>query len=147
MLRLLLTGLLIVFLAGCQHLAGGSSPVESYRVKSWQALSTKRFADILKSASVEGQRWVNSPELFAFHFLNLSAAKNYRIDYSANRSEDNSLSTLLIIRDGFLDDSVRGDAHQFTLQKNDNGWRVSAVKRAIRCWRNDPGFYSHRLCI
>jgi hypothetical protein len=45
---------------------------------------------------------------------------------------------IVCIRDGFLDDSVRGDWHELDLRRLPDGtWRVNEARIAIRCWRTE----------
>jgi len=47
-----------------------------------------------------------------------------------------SASRLTVLRDGLLDDSVRGVRWEISLEKTSAGvWRIMQVKRAWRCWR------------
>ena len=51
-------------------------------------------------------------------------------------SEAPSSSRLTVLRDGLMDDSVRGARWDITLEKTTAGvWHIQAVKRAWRCWR------------
>lgn len=72
-----------------------------------------------------------------------------QIIYQYNDSpESMDKTTVTIIRDGYLDDSVRGERWDIKLQKQSTGkWRTSSVTVASRCW---PGRghedYSKALC-
>jgi hypothetical protein len=51
-------------------------------------------------------------------------------------SEAPSGSRITVMRDGLLDDSVRGERWDIRLEKAASGvWRIAEVKRAWRCWR------------
>jgi hypothetical protein len=51
-------------------------------------------------------------------------------------SESPSASRVTVLRDGLLDDSVRGERWDITFSRNANGaWTIKEVKRAWRCWR------------
>jgi len=51
-------------------------------------------------------------------------------------SEAPSASRLVVLRDGLLDDSVRGVRWDITLKKTTAGvWSIKEVKRSWRCWR------------
>jgi uncharacterized protein len=53
-------------------------------------------------------------------------------------SEAPSASRITVLRDGFLDDSVRGVRWEIGLEKTAaNVWRIKEVKRAWRCWRGE----------
>jgi len=54
-------------------------------------------------------------------------------------SEAPAESRVTVIRDGLLDDSVRGERWDIKFQRTATGqWRISEVMRAWRCWRG-PG--------
>ena len=49
-----------------------------------------------------------------------------------------SASRVTIIRDGLLDDSVRGERWDIALERRSPGiWEIKEVKRAWRCWRGE----------
>jgi hypothetical protein len=54
-------------------------------------------------------------------------------------AEAPSASRVTVLRDGLLDDSVRGDRWDIVLEKTPAGaWKIKEVKRAWRCRRGDP---------
>jgi len=145
--KILFSAFILTTLWGCNTLRNNAAFNQSLEVQSWEILPVTRFANIVKSARVEKRPWVKSPALYASHLLNLSGVKAYRVDYVADRGESNTLSTILIYRDGFLDDSVRGDVHEFELKKIAGGWQIQQVRRAIRCWRNNQDHYALQRCL
>jgi hypothetical protein len=51
-------------------------------------------------------------------------------------SEAPSASRVTVLRDGLLDDSIRGERWDVVLARSDAGtWRITEVRRAWRCWR------------
>jgi hypothetical protein len=51
-------------------------------------------------------------------------------------SEAPSTVRVTVIRDGLLDDSVRGERWDIVLRRTANGaWIIGEVRRAWRCWR------------
>ena len=46
-------------------------------------------------------------------------------------------STVHVIRDGLLDDSVRGDRWEIALERDADAWSIRHVKRAWSCWRGE----------
>lgn len=45
---------------------------------------------------------------------------------------------ITVVRDGLMDDSVRGERLDIALQRTATGvWRIAEVKRAWRCWRGE----------
>jgi hypothetical protein len=62
--------------------------------------------------------------------------------------ESPSASRVTVLRDGLLDDSVRGERWDITFARNAKGaWTVKEVKRAWRCWRGpQTDRFSATLC-
>lgn len=55
-----------------------------------------------------------------------------------DRGDSPSVTRVTVMRDGLLDDSVRGDRWEITLERTSSGiWRIREVKRAWRCWRGE----------
>jgi hypothetical protein len=53
-------------------------------------------------------------------------------------SEAPSASRVTVLRDGLLDDSIRGERWDISLERTSAGaWRIREVKRAWRCWRGE----------
>ncbi len=69
------------------------------------------------------------------------------VDMTGDEKADFNRVTVIVVRDGFQDDSVRGDWHEFTLLRAaDDAWTVDAARRAYRCWRGTFKGYSDHLC-
>jgi len=116
-------------------------------VKSWEVLETKTFNKKIQQGYLSGLSWVTKPELYVFNLFELSNLKKVSYEYSVDNTENPENIEISIIRDGFLDDSVRGDIQQIKLKKNHEGkWEVLYAKRAINCWRNKTLVYSSEEC-
>ena len=63
-------------------------------------------------------------------------------------SEAPSASHITVVRDGLLDDSVRGERWDIVLERTGAGrWTIKEVKRAWRCRRGEPtDRFATRLC-
>jgi uncharacterized protein len=64
-------------------------------------------------------------------------------------SEAPSASHITVLRDGLLDDSVRGVRWDIVLKKTTTGvWRIKEVKRAWLCWRGgeQPDLFATMSC-
>jgi uncharacterized protein len=63
-------------------------------------------------------------------------------------SEAPSASRITVLRDGLMDDSVRGVRWDIALEKTAaNVWRIKEVKRAWRCWRGEqPDRFAAARC-
>jgi hypothetical protein len=58
-------------------------------------------------------------------------------------------STVTVVCDGFLDDSIRGTWNELHLARTQAGaWEVTRAYRAYRCWRGPHGrSYSAEPCL
>ena len=55
-----------------------------------------------------------------------------------NRVEGADSATVVMIRDGFQDDSVRGDWHEVVFERQPDGtWRIAEARVAYRCRRGE----------
>jgi hypothetical protein len=53
-------------------------------------------------------------------------------------SESPSACRFTVLRDGLIDDSVRGDRWDIALEKTaENVWSIQQVRRSWRCWRGE----------
>jgi hypothetical protein len=53
-------------------------------------------------------------------------------------SEAPSVTRITVVRDGLMDDSVRGERWDITLERTTASlWRIREVRRAWRCWRGE----------
>jgi len=116
-------------------------------VTSWQEVEAEPFNDkILKSYNA-GLAWARKPELYVFNLFDITNLKHMSYEYSADNIEEPKNIKITIIRDGFLDDSVRGDIQRMNLAKNTNGiWEIKIIKKAVSCWRTNKVTYSAKAC-
>ena len=63
-------------------------------------------------------------------------------------SEAPSVSRITVLRDGLMDDSVRGVRWDIALEKTaENAWRIREVRRSWRCWRGEKtNMFASKLC-
>ena len=101
----------------------------------------------IQQAYKENLTWVSNPELYVFNLIDLTNLRKIVYEYSADNIESPQKINISIMRDGFLDDSVRGDIQKIKLSKNSNGkWEVITIKKAISCWRTEKLIYSSKPC-
>ena len=78
----------------------------------------------------------NWPEDTEFREMWDSTSSEIEVVFASGESSDGARVTVL--RDGFVDDSVRGDAHRIELKRQaDDSWRPVAAEIFLRCWRGD----------
>jgi hypothetical protein len=79
-----------------------------------------------------------SPLDIALKIAGKSEAATQHIVQMNDRGEAPSRSSVTLLRDGFLDDSIRGERWDIALEKTPAAaWKIGEVKRAWRCRRGD----------
>ena len=65
-----------------------------------------------------------------------------------DRSESPQASRITVLRDGLMDDAVRGERWDIALEKTaKNVWRIKEVRRSWRCWRGEQtNRFASKLC-
>ena len=130
---------------------GAAQPAESVLLPLWGTgleIDLSEFnAGLPRDAS-----WIRDPLLVASRFVAGwpqngsedgefremwdSTSSDIEIGFASGESRDRARVTVL--RDGFGDDSVRGDAHRIELRRQaDESWQPVAAEMFRRCWRGD----------
>jgi hypothetical protein len=117
-------------------------------IESSRLIDGSVFNDSIAAAVREGRRWPRDPIRVAQEFIGYVGPRSVYItreDYPGERADS---TTVIIIEDGHLDDSLRGTWHRFRLARStDDTWYIAEVRRAYRCWRgHHPDSYSRELC-
>jgi heat shock protein HslJ len=98
----------------------------------------QRFADRVRGAADEGERWTRDPIRVALALIDSRGAPRVDVSRRDDRGEAPTSTLVVVDEDGFLDDSVRGVRSQVLLAPAPDGsWRVLAVTVVTRCWRDD----------
>ena len=151
MMRCLLLGVLI-FSVGCAQtgpqtvsIAGfGQTPPES-----WAELDLADINSRLDMAVLSDEAWPSSPLQSTLQlFGDDSDVQSVVIEEMKNRVEGADSATVMMIRDGFLDDSVRGEWFEVVFERQTDGtWRVAEARVAYRCRRGEnTSVYQGDLC-
>jgi len=147
MMKHLFLGLLII-LAGCAQ-AGSRPEFARTPPESWAELDLGELNGRLEKAVLSGEEWPFSPLQSSLQlFGGDTDAQAVVIEEMKNRVEGADSATVVMIRDGFLDDSVRGDWHEVVFGRQADGtWRVTEARVAYRCRRGDnTSVYQGELC-
>jgi len=137
---------IIVSISGSACLAG---PLD-VKVVSSRELDVSSFNKVIEGAIKQGLEWPHDAVRTAVNVLcNGGQAKEVAVLFEANRVENPDTAVVIIARDGFADDSIRGDWYKVTLyRKNDCTWRFENVQRAFRCYRKkSTDCYSAEPCL
>ncbi len=118
-------------------------------VESSTVMDVTEFNAFVDDATAAGEQWVRNPIMVVMEYLrhpNTSVTEITRIDPPG---ESMPRTTITVVQDGFLDDSVRGTWHEFTLdRKADGSWRIDEARGAYRCHRgHQKDDYGARLCL
>lgn len=143
----LIGGLLL--LSGCTTgLRQPEQKLTDIPVKSSEIVATSLYNNKIEQAVRNGEKWPLSPLKLVITLLNAEAeTREISILKTADVGENAKHVVVTIIRDGFLDDSVRGDLHRFMLErKDDETWRVSDVRKSRRCWRPEIKYFHSGKC-
>jgi hypothetical protein len=111
-MKCLIVGL-VLLLTACTAPGPITFTVTGVEVESWEAVETMSMNARVDDAVAAGEAWPRSPLAATIELLGGDVdARILRIDESKNRTEGADTTVVVIIRDGFLDDSVRGDWHR-----------------------------------
>lgn len=143
----LFLGLLIV----CAGFAQAGSRPEFARTPpgSWTELDLVELNGRLDKAVLSDEGWPSSPLQSTLQlFGDDTGAQAVVIEEMKNRVEGADSATVVMIRDGFLDDSVRGNWHEVDFKRQPDGtWRVAEARVAYRCRRGEnTSVYQGDLC-
>jgi len=113
-----------------------SSAYDETEKATFQQVDFDGFNHEIEKAAVAGEAWVKMPTLVVARVLReFSEFRSRTIEMSASNSEATDSLTVIVIDDGFSDDSVRGDKHQFELRTNEQGvWKFVSAGKSWRCW-------------
>jgi len=133
----LFLGFLIVC-AGCAQ-AGSRPEFAQAPPESWTELDLVELNGRLDRAVLSDEGWPSSPLQSTLQlFGDDTDAQAVVLEEIKNRVEGADSATVVMIRDGFLDDSVRGDWHEVVFVRQPDGtWRVAEARVAYRCRRGE----------
>jgi len=126
---------------------GDDSPTK-LAVESYEPVDFGTFNDTILTAITDGQVWPQDPIEIVRNFINSPGARSVNILREDDRGEGADSTTVIIVEEGYEDDSLRGTWHRFRLARSPDGtWRILDVRRAYRCWRGQhQNSYSRELC-
>ena len=139
----------ILFLAACAASEGSLSGQVQSTPDSWVTLDANLLNVRIEKAIAAEESWPQSPLLVTFYLVGGDEdTRSLILEEIKNRGEGADATKVVCLRDGLLDDSVRGDWHEINLRRFPDGtWRVSDARVAYRCWRSgDSDVYQERPC-
>lgn len=126
----------LLLLAACSSPEVKLSDLLRNEPESWEVLDVGELNARIPEAVGAGDSCAYSPFRLMLHLVGGFDGSSMVAEITSNGGECPDEMTIVWIRDGFLDDSVRGDWHEFKFTKlDDNTWRVTEARVAYRCWR------------
>jgi hypothetical protein len=147
-MKVLVVGLLVL-VTSCAPSPPVALTVTDAEVESWESVETTSMNAQIDDAVAAGEPWPGSPLLTTIELLGDDAdTRILSIEETKNLAEGADTTVVVLMREGFLDDSVRGDWHRIVYRRRpDQTWRVQSVQRAFRCYRGHHlESFSRRRC-
>lgn len=141
---------LVLLVAGCAPSGELVFSAEGIEVESWETVDPAPMNAKVASAVAAGETWPTSPLAITVDLFGGDVdTRILSLEERKNRTEGADTTVVVLIRDGFLDDSVRGDWHRIVYARQEDWtWRVHSVRRAYRCYRRDHlESFSRDLCL
>lgn len=134
----LLPMVLSVLLAACATPQTMGLPTAAPRVESFEQLGVDELNQSIEEAARKNEYWACHPIVIALRYMGPWRGRIINIDGQTGPGEAPEALSLTIVRDGFPDDSVRGDWHRFDFRWEQRSvWRLTGIQRARRCWRGE----------
>ncbi len=133
----ILIGLLILTV-GIAEPSKRTSPFDVV-VESSEPVDVAPLNERVSAALLTAGTWPRSPLRMTLELFGDDVeTRSVRIQEEKNRGEGADTTTVTLIRDGFMNDSVRGSWERIVYRRmSDGSWRVIEARRATRCWRGD----------
>lgn len=113
-----------------------AAPAE-YPVRSYRLLGTDRYNEGIEAAVAEGKHWPRSAlRTVSQYFAGPEEARRITLRKVDGPGENPGETTVTVIEEGLLDDSIAGTWFEFRLVRSAEGhWRVREIRTANRCAR------------
>ena len=128
--------LLLLLVSACARTPHSADPLD-VPVESWDIVDVAPLNALVDEAAGAGSDWPRSAVSVTLGVLGGDAdARFLALSGAGNKGEQADTVVVHLARDGFLDDSLRGDWHRAVLYRVDDGtWRLHELRRAFRCRR------------
>lgn len=106
----------------------------SVRAGSSEPLPHDAFNETVAKAKAAGETWVSDPIMVVRRFADWGGERQ-GVWVVSGTGERPSRYEVVAIADGFLDDSVRGERLDVSLEMaSDQSWRIAGARVSWRCW-------------
>ena len=147
-MRWLMIGLLLT--VGCASSRSQTPSPFDVVPESWEQTDAAPLNARVDQAVEAGASWPGSPlEITVELFGGDEDTRSVILKEELNRGEGADTVVVVMVRDGFLDDSIRGYWERIVYHRQPDGtWRVIDLRRAYRCWRgHHTDTYSAHRCL
>lgn len=144
----LLIALSFSVILSCSMITEDKSP-EDFPVVSYNNLEVSNFNLKISTAMNNKEEWVYDPLLVIQEYRKITNTSFVSILLKNDNAENPLNSTITVIEEGYLDDSVRGQWFQFYLgrENSESAWTIQEIRQANLCGRmNSPQEFSQELC-
>jgi len=124
-------GLSAAMFAGAAWAGDRHDPLAEVKVTSMQRVAEAQYADAQAVASRGA-----APLDIALAIAGPFEGSTQHVIQVNEGAEAPVAARVTVLRDGLLDDSVRGERWDIALARSaDGAWKIKEVRRAWRCWR------------
>lgn len=147
-MRLLLICLVSLLIQGCADKTQKKRLFDmDYMVHDWIDVDPENINKKISLAKGANASWLQHPALYVENIFDIIETQNVFYKYQANSIEDAQSVTITLVRDGFLDDSIKGDVHILRMIKKPNNiWEAVNIKKAVSCWRSESHAFQSKPC-
>ena len=144
MRKRVMVGMIILVFSGMAVAENRPERIMDIPVFNTTSIDLTRFNKDLAAAVKANEAWVSDPVSIALWLAEEFEGKEQHIIQVNNVADGPDKARVIILRDGYLDDSIRGERFEINLELSKKGdWMVKDAKKAWRCWEERrPGFTS-----
>jgi len=146
-MKLMYLVLIVLMTVSCSTVTDKNFKASELDASHWQSSDFSTLNELILEASSSNQDWVQEIHLYVYKLFDLSGLKRVVVESVFDSTENPTKATVTLVRDGFLDDSVRGDIHVITFHRTMVGlWEINDLKKSHRCWRSSSDEYRTDPC-
>ena len=129
-------GLILFLLTSIDH-SVMAMELPGIPVRSYENLDISKFQQLLSKSAEGNEVWTDDPLQIALRLVGPFEAKIQQITRKHDSAESARKAEVIVIEEGYLDDSIRGARYEFVLEKDvKNRWQIISAKKSWRCWPN-----------
>ncbi len=134
-MKLLLTIGLVGGVFACFPSGAAAMDLHGVPVRSYANLKITEFHQLVSRSAEDGEVWVRDALQVALRFVGPFEGKLQHISRKNDSAESASRVEVIVIEEGYLDDSVSGARYKLILEKDaHNIWHLVTAVKSWRCW-------------